>query len=615
MFNSNENSNNNLTITSGYGTSGHHHVSPSKYRGDESTALISIHDGSQHKSRQTYRTHRDEDESLNHHDSTKKLEAEFETVRSQLYSSKMKVRDRSRELSDQKHLNSDLKAKLREKSSTPNVSAFKSTTLEVEIENAQLEYKARSLADQVQQAEEIKPQISHAYSLYDEINMQKKLSDKENIGFMLKSQNGEFEHLKKLLIIFQEENIRMNKLLTAGLAPSHSDVEFIRNNIVQVRNEIDAILNGRHELSLKMHAVQTRIEYLNKENDDLKAQVITLLKGGPAGPDPRDQKINELEDTILILKRDLQWAQITRPDAGMVYRIQHENSTLLHEVAKLRDQNNLLDHKLRDSLQIFEMRSSTRGEHLQDPYTMTINYELHKDNHSPGKRSNIATELTFHSASGKSRLLDTDTKGKWSFSQERVGGNVSAEELQKLQQRVEEFGECNQEIENLIYRLRAMIKGGSEDYYVGSSSPSSSREYKHQQSREFKQLVDEMRARVDILCAEKAGGSQEAPELLKYLQRILKDSVGVQQLVEQQEEVLLTNQKIATELTSLRQLHVALEQQYSSLVKINCRNESYIEELMQQLQQFKKGLKVMTEDRDLLKHKFMQSNSPSQSAY
>lgn len=618
MFNSQEKEKNSAMASTngGYHTSGGQaqNYSASKYRGDESTGLISIHDGSNYKTRPTYRTGRDDDDGLPDPQSIKKLEVEFENVRSQLYSSKMKIRDRSREVSDQKHLNSDLKAKLRERSPTPNVSSFKSASAEVEVENNHLQRTIKTLADQLQQSQNEYPKKDVAYSLYDEITMQEKLNDKANIGFMLKSQNNEFEHLKKLLIIFQEENIRMNKLLAGGLAPSPADVDFIRDNIAKVRKEIDAILNGRHELSVKMHVVQTRIEHLNKENDDLKAQLLAFMKGNTNVLiiDPRDQKIKELEDMVQILKRDLQWAQITRPDAGMVYRVQHENSTLLSEVAKLKDKNMLLDSKIRDSLHTSELRMSNRGEVPPNPYATTLNYELHLDASSPAKRSNLATELAFHSASAKSKLLDSEYKEQFTFSHDKVdrlGGNVSAEELQKLQMRVEEFGHCNQELENLIYRLKAKIQGGSEDYYVGSSTSIVNKEFKHLESREFKDLVVALKAKVDSLCAEKAGGSKEAAEMLSYLQKILRDSVGAQHLTEQQSEVIQTNHKIAEELVALRHLHANLEQQYSSLVKINARNEGYIDDLMEQLQEFKKGLRAVTEDRDTLRQRLHQPAS------
>src|SRR3990167_3731432 len=594
MFSSNEKQTPGMSTNGGYTTNGNYPHSASKYRGDDSTGLISIHDGSQFKSRPTYRTNRLEDESFPDPDSVKKLEMEFETVRTQLQSSKMKIRDRSREVSDQKNLNSDLKARLREKSPNPNVSPFKPATADMELENMSTYTPSKNLA----------------YSMYDELTMQEKLSDKENIGFMLKSQNSEFEHLKKLLIIFQEENIRMNKLVSGGLAPSPADVEFIRDNIVKVRKEIDAILNGRHELPVRMHVGQTRIEYLNKENDELKAQVVAFLKGATPHNvyEPRDTKIKQLEETVEILKRDLKWAQITRPDAGIVYRIQHENSTLLNEVSKLKDKNKLLDSKIRDSLYASEVRLSSRGEPVQDPYAATMNYELRMDSQSPAKRPNLATELAFHSASAKSKAApDTEYKEQFSFSNEKLGGNVSAEELQKLQHRVEEFGECNRELEQLVYRLKAKIKGGSEDYYVGSGTHLSEKEFKTKESLEFRNLVNELKSKVDVLCADKAGGCKEAPELLNYLERILRDSLGVQHLTENQSDSLKTNHKIAEELASLRQIHSALEQQYSSLAKINARNEGYIDDLMEQLQEFKKGLRNVTEERDTLRQRLQQS--------
>lgn len=638
--------------------------------------------------------------------SQKKLDEEFEDARSRLHNSKMKVRDRSREVSDQKQLNSELKNKLVR---SPNVSPFKTILSDIESENSKLEGQVKYLVTQLKESGN-KIQ-GDSGSILDEIILENRYSERETINFILKSQNTEFEHLRKLLMIFQEENVRMTKLMQLGQKPTDEDVVFITENIARIRKEIDAILNGRHELAIKLQEIQARIEFLTKENEDLRKQRDASKLSGSTlielqtrieiltkevtelrrfkelylttlatlqdlqsrydvliietkelrlfkesnknstqahlselqlkidalmreitdlrwyrdnskplaafielqtrldvankenqelrwykenykaqmnkGPDERDAKIKNLLDQIDILKRDLQWAQITKPDGGLVYKLEHENSQLQNELENLKRRNSKLDIQIRDSISFSELKIQERDPPSSDRRAY--------------QQSTVKKNL---SEFGGAESLET-LRGY------KEGGYVSSEEIIKLQNRIREFGECNMELESMIFRLKAIIEGGQEEYYSGSNYNSTSAEKKFSSAdgERFHRMVLDLQKEVDRLCLQRDRGDGKAKEMLHFLETILSDSLNTQKIDTSHQLILKNNSQIATNLSDLQQLHDNLESKYNSLLKVNSQNERYVDDMLEQVQDLKNKIKNLQAENEDLRQKMKENNT------
>jgi hypothetical protein len=524
-------------------------------------------------------------------ESARKLEAEFMTTRSQLHDSTMRVRERSRELSDQKQMNSELKNKARLASplSTPVKPRVSST--EIEMENERLESKVKILQSEIKEIkryEDVKPLPS------DEKLLELRMIDEEHTNFLLKFQNTEFEHLKKLLIIFQEENLRLNSLFSKGQRPSDADIFYIKDNIRKIREEIDAILNGRTALSLRFQEMQETIQSLVLQNQQLKDSKSTVHQSVTTTrePDLRDKKIKSLQDEIEILKRDLQWAQITKPDAGLVYRLEHENSLLQQELSNIK----------------------LSGSIIEPPKVMVSTVETAASYKIHDKSTMLATTTPtkiLSSSKKHTSELEFSSQAKDSHKQSM---EVSEKQLEDLGEKVREFGECNQELEELILRLRGKVEGGAEQYYTGSNYGTLERKYRSQEGEKFQQMVSELKTKVDQICVESSNGNNEATKLIIYLEKILRDSHSTQEFLMTQQQVLRTHQSIAEELLLLKQAYQKLEIKYNALIGINKQSEMHISKQATQISELRETVANLIQENQSLKIRERDANKEAAEA-
>lgn len=529
-------------------------------------------------------------------ESARKLEAEFMTTRSQLHDSTMRVRERSRELSDQKQMNSELKNKARLASplSTPVKPRVSST--EIEMENERLESKVKILQSEIKEIkryEDVKPLPS------DEKLLELRMIDEEHTNFLLKFQNTEFEHLKKLLIIFQEENLRLNSLFSKGQRPSDADIFYIKDNIRKIREEIEAILNGRTALSLRFQEMQETIQSLVLQNQQLKDSKSTVVERvvhqsvtTTREPDLRDKKIKSLQDEIEILKRDLQWAQITKPDAGLVYRLEHENSLLQQELSNIK----------------------LSGSIIEPPKVMVSTVETAASYKIHDKSTMLATTTPtkiLSSSKKHTSELEFSSQAKDSHKQSM---EVSQKQLEDLGEKVREFGECNQELEELILRLRGKVEGGAEQYYTGSNYGTLERKYRSQEGEKFQQMVSELKTKVDQICVESSNGNNEATKLIIYLEKILRDSHSTQEFLMTQQQVLRTHQSIAEELLLLKQAYQKLEIKYNALIGINKQSEMHISKQATQISELRETVANLIQENQSLKIRERDANKEAAEA-
>ena len=529
-------------------------------------------------------------------ESARKLEAEFLTTRSQLHDSTMRIRDRSRELSDQKLLNSELKNKARFASplSTPVKPKISST--DIEMENERLESTVKLLQSEIKEVkrqEDVKPLPN------DEKLLELRMIDEEHTNFLLKFQNTEFEHLKKLLIIFQEENLRLNSLFSKGQRPSDADIFYIKDNIRKIREEIEAILNGRTALSLRFQEMQETIQSLSLENRQLKdmksiavERVVHQSAVTTREPDLRDKRIKSLQDEIEILKRDLQWAQITKPDAGLVYRLEHENSLLQQELSNIKLSGSILD-----APKVMTSTVETSASYkIQEKTTMLGTTTPNKITSSSKKH---ASDLEFSS------------QAKESY---KVSMEASHKQLEDLGEKVREFGDCNQELEELILRLRGKVEGGAEQYYTGSNYGTLERKYRSQEGEKFQQMVNELKTKVDHICVESSNGNNEATKLIIYLEKILRDSHSTQEFLITQQQVLRTHQSIADELLLLKQAYQKLEIKYNALIDINKQSEFHVSKQGAQIGELRETIASLIQENQSLKVRERDANKEAAEA-
>ena len=149
-----------------------------------------------------------------------------------------------------------------------------------------------------------------------------------------------------------------------------------------------------------------------------------------------------------------------------------------------------------------------------------------------------------------------------------VLGTVSSDELVKLEKRIEEFGKCNEDLEDMIYKLKNKIDHGYDsikDPTVSHFSATKDHQFITKESQQFGKIISDLRSQVDRLCAEKDRGDPKAVELLKYLQYLLRDSNITQEVDRSQQFIIMNNKQMAGDLTELRLVHQQLESKYSSM--------------------------------------------------
>ena len=464
------------------------------------------------------------------------------------------------------------------------------------MENERLESTVKLLQSEIKEVkrqEDVKPLPN------DEKLLELRMIDEEHTNFLLKFQNTEFEHLKKLLIIFQEENLRLNSLFSKGQRPSDADIFYIKDNIRKIREEIEAILNGRTALSLRFQEMQEAIQSLSLENRQLKdmksiavERVVHQSAVTTREPDLRDKRIKSLQDEIEILKRDLQWAQITKPDAGLVYRLEHENSLLQQELSNIKLSGSILD-----APKVMTSTVETSASYkIQEKTTMLGTTTPNKITSSSKKH---ASDLEFSS------------QAKESY---KVSMEASHKQLEDLGEKVREFGDCNQELEELILRLRGKVEGGAEQYYTGSNYGTLERKYRSQEGEKFQQMVNELKTKVDHICVESSNGNNEATKLIIYLEKILRDSHSTQEFLITQQQVLRTHQSIADELLLLKQAYQKLEIKYNALIDINKQSEFHVSKQGAQIGELRETIASLIQENQSLKVRERDANKEAAEA-
>ena len=193
-------------------------------------------------------------------------------------------------------------------------------------------------------------------------------------------------------------------------------------------------------------------------------------------------------------------------------------------------------------------------------------------------------------------------------------GEVSYEEMLKLEDRIKEFGDCNLELEDIIYKLKSKMQGTEYKPPHGHvcsnySSNSSERKFSNKEAERFQKMLSELRQQVDRLSGVGGHQTQYQPQqnnmsdVVIQLERLMTRNRQTQES-EIQHHLLLRNfNQVSDELMDLKDRHRQLEIKYNTLITVNIQNEAHIERLLVQIQDNKEYFKRLISDIETLKIK------------
>ena len=198
-------------------------------------------------------------------------------------------------------------------------------------------------------------------------------------------------------------------------------------------------------------------------------------------------------------------------------------------------------------------------------------------------------------------------------------GVVSLEEMVKLEDRIKEFGDCNQELEDLIYKVKHLMLGmddaDQEDYQeVEEDMEQTNQRWSPQNKKhtraDVSQILGEvyqMKGLIQKLANESRGQQTNTNS----------DSVQTQMLMQlelmrmqnkKQEEVdirvhlmIQENKKLSDEISQLKERLRDSEIKANTLVALNLQNESQIERLLQQINDNKECFKKLITENETVK--------------
>jgi hypothetical protein len=192
------------------------------------------------------------------------------------------------------------------------------------------------------------------------------------------------------------------------------------------------------------------------------------------------------------------------------------------------------------------------------------------------------------------------------LSEKVAMGEVSYEEMLKLELRIKEFGDYNIELEELIYKLKAKIAGRDYASISAYNSGASDRRFSSKESERLQKIIADLTVQVDRLSQVSPGKNAitlAAPELFEQIESLVtRNKVG-----EEAGLRLLQLQKgyhqLSDELAELKDRHKQLEIKHNTLVSVNIQNEAHIERLIAQIQDNKEYFKKLIGENEALKLK------------
>lgn len=588
-------------------------------------------------------------------DLQKRLDLEFEVARSQATASDSAVKRQQMELSSEAARNSALRQQLYGNDRSPQVSKFGA---DISSENQQLEMRLRELEAEIsttrQKSGGVKGDQGTA-SRGDTLSA--KYSQLEEANFLHKNEAIELNHLNNMLKIFEEENGRLKDIYRRGQKPSEADVIYIKSNIDKVKREIEEILRARAMLNQRFSEQVNTIDRLQAENLSLKnhntrqsesAQVrelIDQLNSRNARIVELNNELNSLRNAlsqgrapaststdIINMKRelDIRNNRIRELELSLTTQSQNcsslmqSNQTLSSQLFALKQQVDSIDTEhirteLKSNRKVIDMLTRDNDALRRQLQTESPEKERRTQETAPGEigrgEGKEGKEGLGESSKSPARTVPTVKKRigeeiDEELLKERTSmGEVSYEEMIKLEDRIKEFGDYNEELEDLIYKLKSKITGveyEAGDYHRNDGYESDRRRPSSRETEKLQKMVHDLTIKVDTLVMaspSKSSNAPAVPDLINHIEQII---INTKRREESDLKLLFMQrnfQQVNDELSDLKERYRQLEIKYNTIVSVNIQNEAHIEKLIAQIQDNKQYFKKLIEENEGLKLK------------
>ena len=480
------------------------------------------------------------------------------------------------------------------KPSQADVELIKSNIQQVRLEIDEI------LMARAQMNQKYKDLVNHVENLSKENDSLRLIPSKRTDSVQV---NDLIDQLNTRNIRIVELNSELNQLrerLNTQSAPSPNN-----NEVYGLRREIETKNSQLREFE-NMITLQSQNQITLSQNNQVLSSQLYQLKEQldkidtmkiKREMDLTNSRIQGLEDENEELRRDLARAKSNnlptnrgRDDQSTIKKLEDENRHLKRQVDRLSDQKR----------QGEEEELSFRNQDPED-------YRGKDSKYSP-KHSTGITPTRNVTTLKKKGMDDIDD---FLLADRNIMGEVSYEEMMKLEGRIKEFGDCNVELEDLIYRLKAKMAGteyNSAHFYESgdSSSAIDNKRFSNKDAESFRKILRDLRNQVDRLTSANEHRVQHQvqvgiPDVVTQLELIMQNNRKNTEVEIKYHMMMKNYQDITDSLTELKDRYRQMEIKYNTLVSVNIQNETHIEKLIGQIQDNKEYFKKLIGENEGLK--------------
>ena len=404
---------------------------------------------------------------------------------------------------------------------------------------------------------------------------------------------------------------------------------------VRLKRELSEKVRRLTEVETSLSSATQREQLMMQNNRLLSEQIFQLKKelgGKDRAPESRDSaelkhRIATLETKNSELARELnntrtalqELGRITPrrdADSSEIKQLEQENLRLRQTVESLSagKSANLMTastRKMQNDKQDISFRIDSDSQRMTDIHV--------KDFGETADMSQIGTRTVPTVKKDFGNKMAGDDIDDILLSEEGIMGVVSLEEMAKLEHRVKEFGECNIELEDLIYRLKSKMTGTEithsrrvttieENEAVDLSQRNHhSSEHKSAEILEIKQIVTELKQKMELIqtasvqVGHKSHGSDTN---FMGLVELLMQQTKRHEAAEVRCHTATKNlQFCQEELATLKDHHRDLQTKYNTITVLSLQQENQIESLLAQLQDQKNQLMHVFSEQDQMRQR------------
>lgn len=365
----------------------------------------------------------------------------------------------------------------------------------------------------------------------------------------------------------------------------------------QLRRELDHKNAQIRELE-NMLSIQAQNQLTLSQNNQLLSNQLFQLKGELDRIDTsklkRDMevsnyKLKTLEEENQSLRKELTYSRTShtgnKDEYSTIKKLEDENRKLRRQVDRLSEQKQPQDQ--------------------EEVSFRNLNETGTKDKKAATDTTGLATPSRNFNSTKKRLGDDID---ELLLGERHIMGEVSYEEMLKLEDRIKEFGDCNVELEDLIYRLKAKMTGadyhsnGGAQYYSSGQSSSADRRFNNRDAEKFQKILFDLRAQVDRLAdvrgskqpgAIGANGGTGFGDMVSQLELIMLNNRKHTEIEIKYHMMMKNYQEALDNLAELKDRYRQLEIKHNTVVSVNQQNEAHIEKLIGQIHDNKEYFKKL----------------------